>query len=172
MLGVAHPIKRCVKAFFLWPATHRNLLAFKASKSRSLADVLSRYEGGLLHIVDTTVALHIPAAALHAVITLIPGFLVTKGFTHQTTIGAVPKYLPYADKSSIEPSLDRWQDAVLAASLDDIVEAWDDAEAIVQRTSKSFRRELQKTWATQYRQSHVAGSDEHVAAINRYIMSL
>lgn len=76
------------ESLLLVPSTARNLktLATNTQSANILLAVLSQLEGGVVVTLRSTHMLHIPAGALHAVVTLTPGFLLNSSYLHSKSV--------------------------------------------------------------------------------------
>ncbi|KAH1601520.1 hypothetical protein KXV92_006172 [Aspergillus fumigatus] len=104
MEGLSVPLGDCVKIWFMWPPTERNL-SLMASESGQLAKLIRLaplLEGGILLQTDSGHALTIPSGCLHATMTIKGGFLVTKDFATRYTIQSFSRYLAWSLQQELD----------------------------------------------------------------------
>lgn len=121
----ARPVDGCEKVFFLFPPTVRNLetLAANAQSANILWAVLRQLEGGVIVTLESSHMLYIPAGALHAVVTVTPGFLLNSSYLHSKSVLPMSMWLHYSlaagpllTASQKDATMTTWLKAARAAS--------------------------------------------------------
>ena len=128
-------LDRCVKLWLLYPPTPHNLKIFGMNNLNSgrVHRWHSQLEGAVVIVTDRKSTIYLPCGALHATVTIHPGFLVGQDFVTTRTVKTLFHYLPAqidACPEAIEDEVDIFLKALKSAlntpgtSQVDALEGW------------------------------------------------
>lgn len=155
---------KCLKVFILFPPTEKNLYAFNQDyndRTEILGRLCRVLEGGVFHFLDSSSGIRLPPGCLHAVLTIIPGFLVSQSYMDSQTIAGL---------SMLCAHLSTW----VSEDQGRMIDTWSDAAEISLRNSKNWAltyacwqmiREILKhgIGSSEKRRSRVAKILEHLS---------
>ena len=95
--GLSAPLDECVKIWFTYPPTEKNLSMMKKVNGQKgkMIQLAPDLEGGLIFLTTSSEAIYLPAGVIHAVFTKSGGFLVSMDFTTRDSILPFSQYIAW-----------------------------------------------------------------------------
>ncbi|KIW36546.1 uncharacterized protein PV06_11200 [Exophiala oligosperma] len=158
--GISATLHDCEKVWVMYPPTPRNLqwMAEHRGQQAKLAQGMGVLDGGVVAHTTLAEAVYLPAGCLHAVFTLVGGFLVSIDCTTQRSVWPFAQYLRYNMQAELGATEERNCYFLFLQSLDvalqnagerDAFRAWVEVEDVLQIKRKNDRgwvRAARKVW--------------------------
>lgn len=179
----ARPIDGCEEVFFLFPPTVKNLktLAANTQSANILWAVLRQLEGGVVVTLESTHMLYIPAGALHAVVTVSPGFLLNSSYLHSKSVLPMSAWMHHSLAAELsltvsqkDAAMATWLKAARAASdIQTLLNSWKYIAQVFPRLVTSKKKtSLASFWEGRFQTAREIGKEDDVQAIERILDQL